>query len=381
MTRQRVYAAIGISLAVLMGVTLFLPAIAPNNPNVVTHDTVPTPNPIPTLPPPVTDFDGITFESVYLHPSGMYQITYPNGWTPTSPSNSETLVQVNFNNDQTQGVLETTIQTLDTPPTTLEELSDYLNSSFLQSTWRGYTSWNETARRIDEEAEQVVIDFELTLSQQNFLARHLAWLEDGRIYMVRSIAPENAVDYLRFMLENMVDSIEPVPLYVDGPGSWTAYHNPDDGYILRHPTSWFVSDGEPGVPVTMQSGDSVLRIETLPDNSIANEDAALSFVETLRPDAALGSAQAVTRSGGSGYLVSYQTANLDGEAISGGVLLLNAEAGDTLYTVDARVAGFTEDLNGEDGLSTRVSELGGILESFNLTDGLGLPAAEAEPEA
>lgn len=64
---RSLYMFFGISMAVLMAVTLFLPGLAPDPAPVVQDVPTPTPRPIPTFPPPLTDFSGITFDVDYLH--------------------------------------------------------------------------------------------------------------------------------------------------------------------------------------------------------------------------------------------------------------------------------------------------------------------------
>lgn len=372
--RQRLYTIVGGTLAFLMAITLILPGLAPATPP-VQQQTPPT-LPPPTLPPPPVNFEGLSFEARYLHPSGLYVFGQPEGFTPTRPSNNGVLVQINMNNNDTLSVIEAIVEVPsgDAPVAeTLEELSARLDATFMESSWRSYTSWRETARFIDQDNGRVVIDFELRLGQQRYLARHVAWIEDGWGYNVRSIAPENARDYLLFLLENSIPTLERVDAFVGTPVGWTALYSPEEDYIIRHPTFWRVVDGAPGSPVTLEGNGVILRLETQTGTVISDEAEAGAFVLARRPGAEIVSVAPAERGGVAGFSVAYSLTTLDGASQSGVALLLNGDS--WLYIADARVNRAGLDFNAlpDEGVSGEVLDVVVALDIYTPTVGMNLP--------
>ena len=47
---------------------------------------LPTATVLPTFPPPPADFSSITFDKVYLHPSGIFSIGQPTDWNASQPN-------------------------------------------------------------------------------------------------------------------------------------------------------------------------------------------------------------------------------------------------------------------------------------------------------
>lgn len=375
---NRIYTYVTVGLAVLLAFALVVPILAPAP---QTQQTVePTPVAGPTAPPPVTNFDDITFNETYLHPSGIYTVGYPAGWTPSSPSNNGSLVQVNFNNQDTLSVIETIYEEPATPFEDLDALSTHYDTAFLQSSWSRYNNWQETARFSDEETNQVTIDFELSLGGQDYLARQTSTLnEDGTVDTVRVVVPDNSRDYLLFLLEGMQDSIEPVELFADSPTGWTSFYNEEDGYVIRYPSFWRITDGEPGSPVTIEGGDNVLQLEATGDLNVTSEDEARSYVESLRPNTEVLSAQPVERQDASGYAVSYQTTTVDGTSDSGLIVFLNEAEGNTLVS-NLRVKNTSADLLNIEEENSALTDAVNVIESFNLSNAVGLETAEAEDE-
>jgi len=377
--RERWYYVGAVGLAVLMIASVFLPFFQNRT---ATQTVTPTDVPQPTVPAPVTDFEAISFEQRYLHPSGLYTVAQPTGFEPTNPSNNGQLVQINMRNGEQLAVIEAIAEYPETPVADLDALSARLDQSFLANSWRSYTTWTETARRIDTENKRVVIDFNLTQSRQNYIARHAAWIgEDGVTYMMRVVTPDNASNYLVYMLDQMVPTLQPVTAFQASPVDWTTYFSPTEGYIVRYPQTWGITDGTEGTPITIEGDATVLRLESLADTTIADESAAQDYVTSIRPNAQILSVQPVEREGASGYAVAYSETDLDGETFSGCALLLNDAATGRLLAANVRVDDDGVDFNAladDAELSSTVQTARDILEAFRPSAPLNLPVPAEE---
>ncbi len=378
--RERWYYIGAIGLAVLMIASVFLPFFQSRT--TTTQTVTPTEIPQPTVPAPVTDFSTLSFEQRYLHPSGLYTVAQPSGFEPTTPSNNGQLVQVNLRNSDQLSVIEAIAEYPEAPLADLEALNTRLDQSFLANSWRSYTTWTETARRVDTEKNQVIIDFNLTQARQNYIARHAAWIgEDGVTYMMRVVTPDNASNYLVHMLEQMIPTLQPVAAFQGSPVDWTTYFSTTEGYVVRYPQTWGITDGSEGTPLTIEGDGTVLRLESRAETAIADESAAQEYVQTLRPNAQIVSVQPVEREGGNGYAVAYSETNLDGEAFSGYVVLLNDAATGRLLTANVRIGEGGVDFNALTDaveISPSVSTAFDVLETFRPSAPLNLPVPVEE---
>lgn len=378
--RQRRYAIVAISLVVVMVITAvaqsFIPLTPPPAP-------APTQAAAPTFPPPPTDLSTIVFEEEYLHPSGLYTALYPVGWTPTSPSNNGTQVQVNFENSGLQSVVEVYVDVPVPPITTATELSNRFDQNTLATGWRRYISWEETGREIDAATNTVTIDFELQLRNQTFIARHVAQLrEDGWVYVTRAVTPANASPLLFDLIAKAQGIITPVELFRDTPVGWNGFYSEADNIVIRHPNNWVVRDGAAGQPVTIEApGQGTLFIDSVEGVNVADEAAASAFVTSRRADANVLSVVPVERNGGSGFGVAYTFRTSEGEPQTGYAVLLND--GDDLRTATVRLTNLELDLNEpQETILLTVTDTVAMMETFNLADGLGLPVTTvAEEEA
>lgn len=374
-TTQRLSVILGISLAVVMGLSLVLPALTRDNLQSVPTVPPPTTTPLPTFPPPITNFSGITFDTDYLHPSGMLVVSQPTGWTPTTPFNNATQVQANFNNPQALSVIETYIEKPVSPIASLDDVSARFNTSALQASWARYTRWNELSRR--QENNRLIIDFELERARQIFLARHIAWYDDDYIYVSRVVVPENAQALLFFMVEAMTSHIRPLEQFAGTPLEWTSLFDDSTQHILRYPNTWSVTDGERGQPVSLEAADGTrVRVEARND-SVDDEAAARAFVQGLRPGATVVTVEETTRPGADGFVVAYQFANADGDSESGLAVLLNGEDG-RLHIANASIPVAGLDLTSAEARAAYF-DLTTAFDTFSLLTDLNLPAPEAPP--
>src|SRR5690606_3715355 len=146
---------------------------------------------------------------------------------------------------------------LDKPPRedeaaalTLDDVDARFTTSWLEDSWRRYTSWRETGQRRRED-DRVIMDFVLTSNNQTYVARQEAWTDGNLIYSVRVVTPENATDMLLHVLDGVAASLTVNEAFVDTPFDWAAYYDSSDQYIIRYPGSWTLADSAPGQPTSI----------------------------------------------------------------------------------------------------------------------------------
>jgi hypothetical protein len=342
---RRASIALGVFMAIVLIGGSILPLLTQNTTTTV-PPVDPTDVPTATFPAPLTDFSGIAFDALYLHPSGLYTIALPTGFTVTQPDTNPNFAQVNMNNSQTLGVIDAYIERPSAPITT-EGLSDHFNEAALDPTWGRFSSWEETGRSMD--GDRLVIDFSVDFRNQPYAARQTAWTDGERIYAVRVLAPANAINYLRHLLENVPQTFTPLNLFNETPFEWQVSYDNITNAIIRHPSDWVQTDGGAGRPTTITSANgAVLRIESGAGAAV-DEAGARAWVETAQPGAQIISVTPATRGESSGFNVAYSYQTFDGEAMSGLAVLLNqtdaAGGSPTLVTANLRFAGAGVDLN------------------------------------
>ncbi|MDZ4765695.1 MAG: hypothetical protein SGI73_14185 [Chloroflexota bacterium] len=346
---RRASIALGVFMAVILIGGSILPLLTQNS--TTTAPVVdPTDVPTPTFPPPVTDFTAISFDGLYLHPSGLYTIALPSGFIVTQPDTNATFAQVNMNNSDTLGVIDAYVERPFTPITT-EGLSDHFSQAALEPTWGRFSSWEETGRRM--EGDRLLIDFSVDFRNQPYAARQTAWTDGERIYAVRVLAPANAINYLRYLLDNLPNTFTPLNLFPGTPFDWLVTYDNITNAVVRHPADWTQTDGGAGRPTTITSADGAsLRTEARAGVTVTDEAAARAWVEAAQPGAQVLSVVPVTRGAASGFSVGYSYQTFDGDAMSALVVLLNqtdsAGGTPTLLVANLRFPGTGVDVNAVD---------------------------------
>jgi len=333
---------IGIIMTVAMVGSLILPMlsnqVAMSSPETASEQ--PTAPPPPTMPPP-PDLDALAFEKVYLHESGLFTMRAPEGWLPVSGNNSPSELRANLSNSAAQSIIEARISANPSGIADAAALSEYLDSSWFGASWGGYSSWDETSRKTTDDGI-VQVDFNLTRGYARLIARQESWLEDGDIYSVRVVLPENAAEELKFILQEVGQSIEALPIYAGAPFGWAVYFDNSDKHIIRYPGEWQLSDGADGLPATIVGDGFTLRTAAF-DTTLESEAAARAWLESTRPGLQALSAQTADVEGFSGYKVSYNLRNIDGDEESGLALMLHG-SDDRLHVANLRSSTVSEDL-------------------------------------
>ena len=333
---------IGIIMTIAMVGSLILPMLSSNigQAEIDAEAGRPTPLPAPTFPPP-PDTATISFDSKYLHNSGLFTLGAPTGWSPTAGSNTASELRASLTNADLLSVIEARISKDQADLADSEALSAFLDKTWLSQTWSGYSRWDETSRKITADGI-VQIDFNLSRGRSHMIARQESWLEGGDIYSVRVVMAENAPDELKYILRGVIDSIERLPIYAEAPFGWAAYFDNLDKHIVRYPSDWELTDAAEGLPATIVGDGASLVLSTI-DVAVNSEDDAIDWIQGWRSGVKARSVEAVEVDGSAGYKVSYRLSTLDGATESGLAIMLNG-ADNRLHVANLRLNNISEDL-------------------------------------
>ena len=378
-TTRTISYVFGISMAILMVLSLILPALTRNMNQPQTEQTEPTEVPIPTFAPPLEDFSGISFNEQFLHPSGLYAVSVPTGWevVPPAPTGPTGVAELSMNNPDTESVITTMVEAPEQPVTNADDLNDYFNAGRLAGSWPRFQRGSQELRR-DIVDDRLIIEFALEDAQQReFFARHASWTDGEWIYTARVVVPKNGVDLLNFLLEPVIDGIQPLVRFQDTPLTWEGYFDQVDRHVLRYPSTWRLTDGgTAGQPTSFESADGTdVLVEAMPD-TLPDEDAAVAWVEALRGGITADSVESVSREGGEGWQVAFTYTDADGAPHSGLAVLLNGIDDQLHVALAVLPEGGINLLDAADaGVFAVVRQ---ALDTFSLVTGLNL--AQPEPE-
>lgn len=381
-TTRRVAIGFGIFMSFVMVASVFAPMLSQQVATVSAPPVQPTERPIPTFPPPPS-LENITFDTQYLHPTGLFAVSEASGWEPSSPVSETNRASATFINRDLQSVIEASVESPDEPIATLNDLDARFTTAYLETSWQRYSSWEEAGRTLDEENGQLQIDFNLTQNRQTYVARQVVWLDDGWIQSVRVITPSNATQLLVGLLEETRASLETFRIFETSPFEWAAHYDAVRSDIIRYPDAWTLADAAEGRPTSISTDDGIaLRIETEGEVRIGSENEAEAWVGEAQPGAEILSVWPADQRGeGSGYSVAYSFRTLDGEPRSGFAVLLNAPDG-TLHVANLNFPAQNADLNAADsGLGGFEATLAEVMSTFSILPPLSEETAAAEADA
>jgi hypothetical protein len=372
---RRATIILGVIMIIAIGSSTILPLFS--NTAVTQPTDAPTATIVPTFPPEMTDFSTIQFTQDYLHPTGLFSVSEPTGWTIGSQPVKADGAEVSMNNADIFSVIQVSLQIAPAPLQSMDDLDAIYTTTALNQSWSNYRSPRETARSRTGD-NKLIIDFELQNSRgQVFLARQTSWYDTDWVYSIRVVTPNNQIDLLKYMMDKEIASFKPYRMFAGTPGDWSAYFDQVNRYIIRYPTTWTLSDSAPGLPASIESDKGSLRLEAQSVSAPLNEDAARAWVASSRSGAAVTSVQPVTRDGQAGFSVAYTYTDPDGDANSGLALLLNAPD-NKLDVANLRIFEANVDLN-TDTAQVSHDELVKILGTFHLLSGLNVPVPTATP--
>jgi hypothetical protein len=248
-----------------------------------------------------------------------------------------------MNNGVALSVIDIYVQEPTLPVSTAQDLSASLTRDTLAQTWTRYNRWEETNRSIEN--DRLVIDFAIQANRQQYVARQISWTEAGKINSVRVVVPENAIDLLRYLLDNLPGTLTPLAQTVTTPFEWQTYYDPIVNHTLRYPQNWTVQAAAPGRTASLvgANGES-LRLDVQAVSGVLDEAAARSFLESAVPNATILSLTPITRELGSGFSIAYTTTSADGEPFSGLAAIVGSSDGN-LHSANLRFPGREIDLN------------------------------------
>lgn len=369
----------------VMILAIALSAILPiftNNASQALQTAQATVAPTVTSPPVVTDFSTIKFDTDYLHPSGIFSVAVPTGWVPGQPTTKADGVEITMNNGELLSVVQSSVQISPTVIPDLDTIDSLYTEATLNGSWsnysRSYTSpksgsalnYRETSRTREE--NKVVIDFELKNNRgQVFVARQVAWADTDWVYSVRVVTPDNQINLLKYLMDNVIKSFKPNRVFAGTPADWGAYFDTSNNLIVRFPAGWSITDSAPGRPTTISSNSGALRVQSQAVSAALDEAAARNWVTTNVAGATITSAKEAKRGDMAGFMVAYTYNDVDGNPNSGLALLLNG-ANNTLYSANLRVFEGNVDLN-SDAAQVSHSDLMKMLGSLQLLAGINVP--------
>ena len=377
----------------VMIVAIALSAILPiftNSATTAQQTAQATDAPTVTSPPVVTDFSTIKFDTDYLHPSGLFSVAVPTGWIPGQATTKADGVEITMNNGSILSVIQSSVQIAQAAIPDLDAVDSLYSDTTLNASWTNYArvypnpktgllssmNYLETSRT--REDNKVVIDFELKNARgQVFVARQVAWADQDWVYSLRVVTPDNQIDLLKYLMDNLIQSFKPNRIFAGTPADWSAYFDPSNNLIVRFPATWRVTDSAAGRPTTIDGSAGSLRVQSQSVSAALDEAAARNWVSANVNGATVTSAKAAARGELSGFTVAYTYADADGNSNSGLALLLNG-ANNTLYSANLRIFESNVDLNVDTAQVTH-SDLMKILNSFQLLPGIKVPLPTPTP--
>ncbi len=274
------------------------------------------------FPPPNPN---VTMGILYVHPKATFVIAQPQGYTPTAQS--DMLINgVSMVDNTRYSVLHAymlhygfgqSVQVLDA-----ENSPDILANS-----WSQYDTWMETGRDAGE--DRLTISFTLDLAGNHYLARHITWADeqdDTWVYVVRLVVPENNPALLDTLEELIIPSFDRLPDSRSTPIEWTGAVNVNQGYSIRYPLTWRLTEGGPGQPSTLATGQGTLTLRGSA-RPVPDADAVPAWVQEIHPEAEILAVEPAERAFGAGYAVAFTYPDTDGARHSKLAVLINTPDG------------------------------------------------------
>lgn len=324
-----------VALVMIIG-SMLLSTVAPglgtNNNAVQPIPTVSMDTPEPTaltFPTPDPAGPNVVAAETYVHPSGTFMVMRPQGWLP-APTTTETIASVSLVNNTLLSVVHAYIQAY-TYPQDVTALDAENSADQLASSWSAYDAWRETNRIVGE--DRLTIDFELDLTGNTYLARHITWgstIDPNLAVVLRIVVPNNNPALLDALTEAIIPSYQLIPEALSVPLNWQGYVDQTLGYEIRLAPGWQLVDGGPGSTATFATEGETLTLNVEMNTALDGEDAARAWVEASHADAEVVAVAPLERAGQSGFSVAYRFPDADGASQSGLALLLPTETGGLL---------------------------------------------------
>lgn len=346
-SRQRA-TAIGAGVGLVIIFTFIIGLVAPDlGSNTSSNPVVNEPG--QTVVPPPDPNPRLEGALPYIHSSGYFQTFRPSGsdwqiqeWIAEA---NTTYPSVYIQSAKHLAVIHHYVQ----PGANFESVAalstNELTDAYFAQQWQQYDQWLETGRTVTDDS--VIVNFALALDDIDYLGRDITRLQNGALYVVRLVVPENNPDLLElleaFVVPNFIgyEDLRPLSQW------WPVYVDQELGIILKQsPAQWAVSSGGPGGAVTFEvntgaSGPATrVRLSTTPAEPIDSPEAATAWLDEAEPSATVLALEPVTRQFSSGFQIAYTYRDRSGNEHSNLAVLLNDEE-QTLFvaTLDREIAG------------------------------------------
>lgn len=332
----------GIIMVLSMMIGLLSPLRSGSSGSTTFHTPTPFLSPEPTdiiIPTPDVEpsLDG---EPVYIHPSGYFQTFQPAGrdWQvaqdPDAVNADPTYAGIVLQNLDRLAVIHTYLQQ-GVEYTSLESLSEnYFTAAEFDTNWGQYDEWIETGRTVT--GEHLIINFDLSLEEFNYLGRTIAWLDNNFLYVARVVVPDNNPTLLDLLAERLAQTFKGYHDAQELPRSWPVYIDRTSGFMLKHGSGWGMIAGGEGRPTTFRVPYGQVRVMTESDQPFETIEQAEQWVINTEQGVTILNSDTIDREMGTGYAVGYTYQDAAGDPHSGlAVLLTGAE--DTAYIANAQI--------------------------------------------
>ena len=317
----------------------------------------PTPLVFPTVPSTGTL---LTLDKTYIHPSALFSVPHivgwdlpPNGEEKLDPSNGIKISRAGatFINGAALSVAHIFVERdPDRKPKTVSDLSAYYDKTNLDAAWTNFTGgYKETKRHTD--GDKFVIDFELYLNGNTFLGRQVSQFDGDWLKVTRLVTPDNNPQLMDTLQTTIWANFAVYAVQANTPISWPSINDSVFGYAVRYRPEWSLVNGTSGtafiVSGTLNGATITMSTKVEPNKSIKADTDVRAWVTAQQATNAVLTVQPTTVNGVSGFNVSYNDPDADGNPRSAVSTLLNSPNG-TLYTLTFVTSTRSLDLLGTD---------------------------------
>ena len=302
-----------------------------------------TPFTFPTVPPGGTT---IQFAKTYIHPTGLFSISQPIGWDmpPGSEENTNTSnpvtqgagtpgtsqltrAGVTFIDSNTLSVIHVyTEHNSASQFATIQDLDKSYDAAYFKAAWANFTGGSkETSRTTDN--NQSVVSFTLSLNGNTYLGRQISVLDHGWVKAIRLVTPDNNPGLMDNLQNTVWPTMQFFPVEANTPMTYPVIVDPVFGYVMRYLPNWAFITGAAGTPFVVSGSASGIpgKLTSFgePGKQINSEADVRAWVAAHSASATVQTVQPATINGASGFNVSYQMADADGNVSSAVSTLLN----------------------------------------------------------
>lgn len=338
----------------------------------------PTPLVFPTVSSAGTP---IIADYTYIHPSALFSIAHLVGWD-LPPSGEEKLDPSNgikisragatFINGPALSVVHVFVERdPDRKAKTLADLNDYYDKKNLDAAWSNFTGGYKELKRSTVD-DKYVIDFELYLNGNTFLGRQVSQFAGDWLKVTRLVTPNNNPQLMDGLQSLLWSHFTLYSVQADTPILWPAVTDSVSGYAVRYEPQWSLVSGTAGmsfiVSGTVGTATITMTTHAEPGKAINSDADVRAWVTAQQRANTILTVKPTTINTVSGYNVSYNDPDADGNSRSAVSTLLNGPNG-TLYTLTFISTAHGIDLLGSD--PTVPAELAQLRATFML-----IPAAQ-----